>query len=63
MKNVTEIMTAIALFAFAVGLVVFMATLGTLLAPIALFILGVAMIILIMRELEKKPRNKKRRRK
>ena len=64
MKNITEILTAILLFAFAVGLVAFMLTVGTLLAPIAMFIIGVAMIVLAIRELEShKAKRKKKRRK
>jgi len=62
MKNITEILTAIVLFAFALGLISFMVTAGTLLAPIAMFIFGVAAIVLGIRELESSKKKKKRKR-
>ncbi len=63
MKNITEILTAIILFSFAAGLIAFMLTVGTLLAPIVIFILSIFAIVLAIRELEKekKKENKRKR--
>ncbi len=51
------------LFAFAMGLIAFMVTAGTLLAPVAMFIVGVAMVVLAIRELDKNKKKNNRRRK
>ena len=63
MKNTTEVVTAITLFAFAAGLITFMITVGTLLAPIAIFVIGVAMVVLVIRELDKEEKRTKKKRK
>ena len=62
MNNLTEIIVAILLFSFAFGLIAFMLTVGTLLAPVAAFIVGVTMIILAKREFDSNKNKKKKKR-
>lgn len=60
MKDLKDAIQAILLIGFAIGIISFMFTVGTLMAPIAVVLFSVVSVFILIRESEKKTKKKKK---